>query len=258
MPTLSGQVAIISGGLGDIGRAIALELARRGAAIALGDLHEQASGPAEFLTALHHANVPVRYDHVDVADAQAVGEWFATVEADLGVPTLIVPNAARVTLADCRAIEPEQWSAELRVNLDGAFYVAQAGAKRLLAASKPGRIVFVGSWAAHAPHVHIPAYCAAKAGLRMLCRCLALELAPYHILVNEVAPGQVDAGLSAQVFAAEPERRRIAESGVPVGRLITASEVAAQVAYLCEPTNSQMTGSTLLMDGGLSLLAGPR
>lgn len=258
MPTLGGQVAIISGGLGDIGRAIALELARRGAAIALGDLHASADGPPEFLEAMHRANVPVRYDRVDVADSKAVASWFHAVESDLGTPTLIIPNAARVTLADCRAIEPEQWSDELRVNLDGAFFMAQAGAKRLLAQSQPGRIVFVGSWAAHAPHAHIPAYCAAKAGLRMLCRCMALEFAPYGILVNEVAPGQVDAGLSAQVFALEPERRRIAERGVPVGRLITAEEVAAQVAYLCEPTNRQMTGSTLLMDGGLSLLAGPR
>jgi glucose 1-dehydrogenase len=247
------QVAIISGGLGDIGRAIAKELARRGADIALGDLQEPERA-AGFLTELQTLGRRARYDRADVSDSEAVAQWVAAVEADLGVPNWIIPNAAIVQLADIRAVTPAQWSREIAVNLNGAFHLAQTAALRLLHHRMPGRIVFIGSWAAHAPHTHIPAYCAAKAGLRMLCKCMALDLAPHDILVNEVAPGYVNAGLSRQVFEAQPERRREAERTVPVPRLIEAEEVAAQVAHLCDPANRHMTGSVLLMDGGLSLV----
>lgn len=252
-PRLTGQAAIISGGLGDIGQAIARELAYCGADIALGDVRE-AAGAQSLRDEIEGMGRRARYDRVDVADAEAVRQWVAAVEADLGAPTLIIPNAAIVTLADIRAVTPEQWRQELRVNLDGAFHLAQAGALRLLHHGLPGRIVFLGSWAAHAPHAHIPAYCAAKAGLRMLCKCMALDLAPRGILVNEIAPGYVDAGLSAQVFREEPERREAAMQQVPVKRLIEPEEVAWQVAHLCDPANRHQTGSVVLMDGGLSLV----
>ena len=253
--TLSGQIAIISGGLGDIGRALALELANRGAHIAIGDLHPPEHAWA-LIEEIRRQGQPVRYDRVDVANAQEVRSWVQAVEGNFGTPTLIIPNAAIVTLADALTVTPEQWSRELRVNLDGAFHLAQAGAQRLVGQGMPGRIVFVGSWAAHAPHLTLPAYCTAKAGVRMLCKCLALELAPHNILVNEVAPGYVDAGLSGRIFADFPERRAAALRQVPTHELITPQEVALQVAHLCEPTTRHITGSTLLMDGGLSLLSG--
>jgi glucose 1-dehydrogenase len=250
--TLDGQMAIISGGLGDIGRAIAHALAQRGAAIAIGDVlpTEHAQSIIEELP------TQARYDCVDVTDATAVQRWVQTVETGLGVPTLIIPNAAIVTLKDTRSVSPAEWQRELRVNLDGAFHLAQAGTSRLLEHQRPGRVVFIGSWAAHAPHPHIPAYSVAKAGLRMLCKCMALELAPHDILVNEVAPGYVNAGLSAAVWKEEPQRREQSTARVPVKRLIEPAEVAQQVAYLCEPANRHTTGSVLMMDGGLSLLTG--
>lgn len=250
---LANQVAIISGGLGDIGRAIAIELARRGADIALGDVRDE-SAARGFADQLRQLGVRHRYDTVDVAIAKDVTAWIATVERELGVPTLIIPNAATVTLAGVRDVTPEQWSKELRINLDGAFHMAQAAALRLIEHKRPGRIVFIGSWAAHAPHNSIPAYCVAKAGLRMLCKCMAVDLAPQGILVNEVAPGYVDAGLSAAVWAKNPGAREKAAARVPTGNLIDAAEVAKQVAHLCEPENRHMTGSVLLMDGGLSLV----
>jgi NAD(P)-dependent dehydrogenase (short-subunit alcohol dehydrogenase family) len=252
--SLHNQVAIISGGLGDIGRAIALELASRGADIAVGDIREEVEAEP-FLKSLRdeHA-IRARYDRVDVADANEVGQWVRAVESDLGTATLIIPNAATVTLAGIREVTPDQWARELAVNLNGAFHMAQAGARQLLQAKKPGRIIFIGSWAGHAPHTHIPAYCVAKAGLRMLCKCMALDLAGQGILVNEVAPGYVEAGLSAQLWEKNPGAKERAASRVPTGELIDAHEVAVQVAHLCDPENRHMTGSTLLMDGGLSLV----
>jgi glucose 1-dehydrogenase len=254
MQNLNGQVAIVSGALGDIGRAIALELARRGADVAVGDILEPTEAEG-LLTGLRQMGRKARYDTVDVSDWDAVTQWIADTEADLGMPTLIVPNAAIVVMGRIYEVTPEQWRRQMAVNLDGAFFMAQAAVQRLLHHGRPGRIVFIGSWVAHTPRPHIPAYCVSKAGLRMLCKCMALELAPRGILVNEVAPGNVDAGLSARLFAEDPALRDPHIAMVPVGRLMSAEEVALQVAHLCDPANQQMTGSTLLMDGGLSLLS---
>jgi NAD(P)-dependent dehydrogenase (short-subunit alcohol dehydrogenase family) len=253
MTELAGQVAIISGGLGDIGRACAVELARRGADVAVGDCRDD--GRSQPLRAQIEAlRRRFRFDLIDVADAGAVNRWVRQVEQDLGLPEVVVPNAAIVELVSFEQLTPEVWQRHLDVNLTGAMNLAQAAARRLVASARPGRIVLVGSWAAEAPHAHIPSYCVAKAGLRMLCRCMALEYAPHGILVNEVAPGFVDAGLSKQIFDECPERKAEAIAKVPTGELIQAEEVARQVAHLCDPRNRNMTGGTLLCDGGLSLV----
>jgi NAD(P)-dependent dehydrogenase (short-subunit alcohol dehydrogenase family) len=250
--SLIGKAAIVSGGVGDIGRSIVLELARRGADVAFCDVLDS-SKAQPLIRQVQSLGRRGRYDQVDVSNCDAVVAWIDAVERDLGLPTLIVVNAAVVRLQRFPELTPDEWRRELTVNLDGAFYMAHTAVRRLLDQHKPGRVVFIGSWAAHAVHLHIPAYCVSKAGLRMLCKCMAAELAPHDILVNEVAPGYVDAGLSKKIWDEHPPAREHACSVVPTRRLISADEVAAQVAWLCEPANVHVTGSTLLMDGGLSL-----
>lgn len=249
---LKGQTAIISGALGDIGRAIALEFASRGADIALGDILPEERAE-DLLATIRATGRRARYDSVDVADAQSVRFWVDRVEADLGAPDLIIPNAAIVTLKNTIDITPEEWVRENAINLNGSFFLAQAAGLKLLQLQRAGRIVFIGSWAAERPHPHIPAYSASKAGLRMLMECMALDFAP-HILVNEIAPGYVNAGLSGKVFDQQPDLKEEARMRVPLQLLIEPEEVAAQVAHLCDPQNRHMTGSVLTMNGGLSLL----
>ncbi len=251
--TFAKQTVIISGGIGDIGFATATEFARQGASIALGDIHppQQVS---RFVNELRAYGVPGIYQQVDVSDAAAVGKWIGSVEKEIGAPTIIIPNAAIATQAGIHAITPEQWSRELRVNLDGAFFLAQQTTARLVTLGLPGRVVFVGSWAGEKVHPHIPAYSVSKAGLTMLCKCLALELAPHDILVNEIAPGYVTAGLSGRVWKENPGEMERSVQKVPIKKVITAKEVAEQILYLSSPQNRHMTGATLLMDGGLSLL----
>jgi NAD(P)-dependent dehydrogenase (short-subunit alcohol dehydrogenase family) len=252
-PMLAGRVAIVSGALGDIGAAITRELGARGTSVALGDV-QPAENAAPLLDELQNAGIAARYDVVDVSDAGAVAAWVRYVEEAFGVADLIIPNAAIVTLESIRTVTSAQWQRELRINLDGAFHLAQSASLRLLETQQPGRIVFIGSWAAHSPHIHLPAYSVAKAGLRMLMKCLALDLAPHDILVNEVAPGYVNAGLSGRIFEENAGLRAEAEAKVPVRRLISAHEVALEVAHLCDPQTRHTTGSVVLMDGGLSLL----
>ena len=139
---LSGQIAIISGGLGDIGKAIAIELASHGADVAIGDIlpDEEAVHFLSVLTSRFPAS-KVLYSQVDVSDPEAVESWYGTVVQALGIPALIVPNAAVVTLARIRELTPSQWQRDMRINLDGAFYMSQAGAKLLVQAQQTGPVV---------------------------------------------------------------------------------------------------------------------
>lgn len=250
---LEQRVALVSGGLGDIGAAVARELAGHGVDVALGDLAPlPAAEPA--LAALAGLGSRATYHQVDVVDAAAVQGWVDDVERSLGTPSIVIANAAQVTQADFRALTAEQWARELRVNLDGAFHLAHAAGLRMIARGTHGRIVFLGSWAADRPHRTIPAYCVAKAGMRMLSKCMALEFAAHGILVNEVAPGIVDAGLSGRIMRDDPVLREKLLGLTPAGSLVTAADVARAVALLCDPAMTQAIGTTLLLDGGMSLL----
>lgn len=246
------KTVLISGGLGDIGFAIALAFAKHGANVALCDLRPVNIAP-EFLKKLDEFRILSTYHQVDVTDAKAVNDWVIEIENTIGLPSIIIPNAATVTLAGIQDVTSDQWSKELRVNLDGAFHLAQSATNRLIYHKQPGRVAFIGSWAAYSPHIHIPAYSVAKAGLSMLSKCMALELAPFDILVNELAPGYVEAGLSGDLWKNDPWASQIALQKVPVKRVMSAYQVAEQVLFLCHPNNIHMTGSTILMDGGLSL-----
>ena len=247
MSMLAGQVAVVTGGRGDIGRAIVDALAESGAAVAVGDIApvptpQQVSSPT---TVIHEI--------VDVTDPAAVSAWMGRIERDLGTPTIVIPAAATATAATPLSLTADQWTSELSTDLSAPFFVTTEAARRMVAAGLPGRIVMIGSWAGHAPHVHVPAYSVAKAGLRMLTKLLAIELAPHRILVNEVAIGVVDAGVSRKTFESHPELRARSEQIAPVRRLVEIGEVTSQVLRLCAPDLHSMTGSTILLDGGMSL-----
>ena len=247
------KTVIISGGLGDIGSAIALEFAKHGASIALGDLQPAAKAEA-FLSRLSEYNVPTCYSTVDVTDPIAVQNWVEFVEQKLGVPEIIIANAATLTLGGINELSPSQWAQEINVNLNGAFYLSQSATGRLLAHKQPGRVIFIGSWAAHVGHSNLPAYSVSKAGLRMLCQCMALELAPNHILVNELAPGFVDShSESPSTNDVSSFTEGNAEKNT-VRKLISSEAVASQVVRLCRPENEHLSGKTIVMDGRPSVI----
>lgn len=251
---LDGRVAVISGGLGDIGGAVAVEFAACGVDVALGDLAPpDAAEP--LLERLAAAGVRATYRRVDVSRPEQVRDWLDEVVVRMGAPDLVVPAAGAVVAGGLLDGPEGSWADVLDVNLSGPYHLAAEAARRLRAESSPGRIVFVGSWAGHRPHPRIGSYSVSKAGLRMLCRCLALELAPHRILVNEVAPGYVDAGLSKRIFDTDPAAKAAALAAVPTGELHTAQEVARLVVMLCSAQTRGVTGATLVADGGLSLLA---
>jgi NAD(P)-dependent dehydrogenase (short-subunit alcohol dehydrogenase family) len=241
---LDQQHVLVTGGAGDIGTAIAVALASRGATITLADLKPEAEA-TDALTAVPDA----AYRQLDVrshADVRALVDELAPLDA-------VVGSHGIVRSSPFATIDPADWQAQLDVNLTGSFNLGQAVAQRWLRESRAGAIVFVGSWVQEVPWPEIAAYSASKAGLAMLARSMARELGASGIRVNVVAPGIVDAGMARQQAQTEPQYAARIQGIVPLGRLQTVEEVADATAYLCSPSASYVTGSTLLVDGGASL-----
>jgi glucose 1-dehydrogenase len=242
-PDWTSEVALVAGGSGDIGTSISQALAGRGARVAAADLRE----PRESLQGDRY-----RFELRDLKDPAAADEWVTSVERTWGAPSIAVVSvgiSGRSRLIDTT---PDEWTSVLASCLDASYYVAIAAVRSMVRAGRGGRIVFIGSWAAHAPHPHIGAYSVAKAGLRALCRTLALDHAADGILVNEVAPGVVDAGLSRALLRSDERLRERTMQAVPLGRLMSPDEVARDVLHLASPANRSTTGAVLLSDGGLS------
>jgi NAD(P)-dependent dehydrogenase (short-subunit alcohol dehydrogenase family) len=139
------------------------------------------------------------------------------------------------------------------VNLTGCFNLGQSAARLMVERERPGRIIFTSSWVQEVPWPEITAYSVTKAGLRMLARQMARELAPHGILVNVIAPGIVRAGLAKRQMETEPQYARRVKNVIPLGEPQTAEQVAAATAFLCSDAADYMTGSSLLVDGGCSL-----
>lgn len=251
---LQDQVAIISGGLGDIGYAIALELANRGAHISIGDLQDEDNDYAtSMMMQLRNRNVNSLYTKVDVTKQQEMSHWIRRTNENLGIPNLIIANAGIVSINSVMNLQWEQFQLEIDVNVKGSFFLAQMCARELLQKQLSGKIVFIGSWAGHRSHPSTPAYCASKAALRSLGQVMAKELAPHRILVNEVAPGAVYAGMLKKILDQNPGMKENAIHKIPVHAYIPADEIAWQVGNLCDPRNQHMCGSVTLIDGGLTL-----
>jgi len=232
-----GELGIaITGAAGDIGFAMARELTERGARVTVID-----KAPAE--------QADWDYVQADVVDREAVDAALGAIDP----LDVAIGNAGIVESAPFLEVTPEQWRAHLDVNLTGCFNVGQAAARLMVERGRPGRILFTGSWVGEVPWPDIAAYCVSKAGVRMLARSMARELAEHGIRVNVVAPGIVWAGMARRQFETDPAYARRASGVVPLGEFGTPEQVAKAAAFLCSPDADYITGATLLVDGGASL-----
>jgi len=247
MGALQGLGIAITGGAGDIGAAMGKELCRRGAALTLIDRKSPAE--AEPWIERVRPDGDVAYIQADVRDRSAIDAALAAVDP----LDVAIGNAGIVDAAPFLDISDQQWRDHLDINLTGCFHLGQAAARLMVDRGRSGRIIFTGSWVQEVPWPEIAAYSASKAGLRMLARSMARELAPQRILVNVIAPGIVDAGLARRQMETEPQYRRRIQHIIPLGRPQTAEEVAKATAFLCSDGADYMTGAVLLVDGGCSL-----
>lgn len=249
---LADKIALVTGGIGDLGNAMALHLAQAGADVVVWDLLKE-SDAASRLIPIKDTGRRVFYQQVDVSSRKQVNAAMDKIFADLGSLDIVCSNAGIVDSAPFLNITQEAWQQHLDVNLTGCFNVGQASALAMVNRNIKGRIIFTSSWVAEIPWPEITAYTVSKAGVNMLVRQMARELAIHGIKVNAVAPGIVKAGLAGKQLVEEPQYAARVSKVIPLGEPGTPAEIAQAVVYLASPATEYMTGSILTLDGGCSL-----
>jgi 2-deoxy-D-gluconate 3-dehydrogenase len=242
---LHGQVAVVTGGGRGIGRAVALRLAALGADVGL----VQRGDGAETVAAVEGLGRRAHVVRADLADAERAQDAVAEVADTLGRLDIAVCNAGQVLRRDALELTLPEWRQIVDVDLTAVFAVAQAAARRFVAAGTGGRIVSVASVLSFQGGIRVAPYAAAKAGVANLTRALANEWAPLGIRVNAVAPGYV-ANQQTEPLRADPERFRQLSERIPAGRWATDEDVAGVVAFLVSPEAEYVHGHVLAVDGG--------
>lgn len=246
---LTDKIALVTGGIGDLGHAMAVQLAQAGATVVLWDLHDaQAAAPR--LSVLQGRSL---YQQVDVSQRAQVDSAIQAILKEFGSLDIVCSNAGIVNSAPFLQISQENWQKHLDINLTGCFNVGQAAARVMVERSIKGKIIFTSSWVAQIPWPEITAYTVSKAGVNMLVKQMARELAVHGITVNAVAPGIVKAGLAGKQLVEEPQYAARVARVIPLGEPGTPQEIAQAVVYLASPHADYMTGSILTLDGGCSL-----
>jgi NAD(P)-dependent dehydrogenase (short-subunit alcohol dehydrogenase family) len=248
MEGLEGLGVAITGGAGDIGAAMGAELSKQRASVTLID-RKPPREAEPWIDRARSGKGEVRYARADVREREALEEALAGVDP----LDVAIGNAGIVDAAPFLEVTGEQWQSHLDTNLTGCFNLGQAAARLMVERGTPGRIVFTSSWVQEVPWPEISAYSVTKAGLRMLARSMARELAPRGILVNVISPGIVKAGLAKRQMETEPRYARRIKHVVPLGEPQSAEQVAKATAFLCSDAADYMTGASLLVDGGCSL-----
>ncbi len=245
MSLAAARVAVVTGAGRGIGAAIAARLHGDGCAVALADLDGAAAEAAA--RGLNAGGATAFGLALDVADSASVEAGFAAVAARFGRVDVLVNNAGVATLAPFLEFPAEAFARVMAVNVTGALLCAQAAA-RLMRGSGGGRIVNIASVSGVRAGAGRTAYGTSKAALIGLTRQMAIELAPYGITANAVAPGPVETEMARRYHSAGV--RAAYERQVPAGRYAAPEEIAAAVAWLASPEAAYVTGVVLPVDGG--------
>jgi NAD(P)-dependent dehydrogenase (short-subunit alcohol dehydrogenase family) len=246
--SLEGRVAIVTGGRRGIGRAIALALAEAGADVALGDRvinDGQLEAVATEVKKLGRRSLAIQ---ADITVKTEVDSMVQKTLAELGAVDILVNNAAMNIPSPLLELEEEGWDRVIDTDLKGYYLCAQAAGK-VMVKQKRGNIINIASTAAMDTAPKMGAYCIAKAGVVMLTRILAIELAEYNIRVNAVAPSIVKTKFSQPLWA-EADRLKEIEAGVPLGRLGEPEDIVGPVLFLASEASAYITGHTIIVDGG--------
>jgi NAD(P)-dependent dehydrogenase (short-subunit alcohol dehydrogenase family) len=243
--------AIVTGADSGIGKATAVALAQRGHDIGI-TWHEDEAGARATAAEVERHGRRAELRELDLTTPEAGRPAVGGLADALGGVDVLVNNAATGSSTDAVDMELDEWRRIIDVDLTGAFVAAQEAARRMIAAGRGGRIVNVTSVHEHVPLRGAAPYCAAKGGLGMLTKVLALELAEHGITVNAVAPGEIATPMTG---AEDEDPRGIERPGIPARRPGDAREIAAVIAFVASGEASYLTGGSVVVDGGMLLMA---
>jgi gluconate 5-dehydrogenase len=245
---LAGRVALVTGSGSGIGFAIARGLAHAGARVAInGRNHAKLDAAA---TRLADEGIDVRVYPFDVADETAVGNGVAALARDLGAPDILVNNAAINQRGALDQFSLADWRALHAVNVDGPFLATRAVVPAMKA-KRRGKIINICSIASDLGRPNIVPYAASKGGVKMLTRALAVELAPFNVQVNGIAPGFFKTEMNAALIA-DREFSAWVERRTPAGRWGDPHEIAGAAVFLASSAADYVTGHILQVDGGFA------
>jgi 3-oxoacyl-[acyl-carrier protein] reductase len=245
----AGKVALVTGAGKNIGRTIALDLAREGASVVVNGRSDHGAVDA-VVGEINAAGGQALGAMADVSDEAAVAHMVADAVAAFGGLDVVVSNAGLRRQTPFLQMELAEWREILSVALDGAFILAKAAVPHMISRGGGAIVALSGI----STHVGTPNRChvsASKSGLEGLMRALAIELAPYRITCNCVAPGSVDTVRGASAGGAL--RSSVTERGIPLGRKASVEEISGAVQYLAGPLGRYITGQVLHVNGGVFL-----
>jgi NAD(P)-dependent dehydrogenase (short-subunit alcohol dehydrogenase family) len=243
--------AIVTGSDSGIGKATAVRLAREGYDVGV-TWNTDREGAEDTAREVEGEGRRVAVAHLDVTRFEAAADTISRLADELGGLDVFVNNAGGASSHEFLEYPLDDFRDALDVNLTGAFVCAQRAAQVMVENDTPGRIVNVTSVHEHIPLRSAAGYCAAKGGLGLLTKVMALELADHGIRVNAVAPGEIATPMTG---AEDEEPGTVDRPMVPADRPGHADEIAAIVAFLASPDARYATGSSLVVDGGLMLMA---
>jgi glucose 1-dehydrogenase len=245
----AGKVAVVTGSSSGIGQGIAVRLGSEGAAVVVDFLNhpEAANETKAKIEAAGGKAITLQADVSKLADVQNLVEqaW-----AQLGGCDILVNNAGVEKNAPFWEATEHDYDLVLNTNLKGAFFLTQRFVQKLMEAKKPGRVINISSVHEDMVFPNFASYCAAKGGMRMLMRDLAMELGPHNITVNNVAPGAIATPINTNLLN-NPTELKALLNNIPLGRMGTVDDVSSLVAFLASDEAGYVTGSTYVVDGGL-------
>lgn len=247
---LQGKVAAITGGNQGIGLGIAERFIADGAAVSI--CYRADKDGAERAAAALRANggkaVPIQADVSRLTDG---ARFVSETVARLGALDILVNNAGVEKRASFWDVTEADYDFVLGVNLKGLFFVTQAAVRYWMQSHRSGKIINISSVHEELPFPHFSSYCASKGGLKMLTRNLSIELAPYNITINNIAPGAIETPINKNLLN-DPVKLKSLLENIPLRRLGKPEDVASIAAFLASSESSYVTGTTFVVDGGLT------
>jgi glucose 1-dehydrogenase len=248
---LLGRKVLVTGGSKGIGRGIAIRLAQEGADVII-NYNSDPRGAEEVLAEVQALGRRGAIVRANLSTVGEVRDLVAQSAEALGGLDVLVNNAGIEKHAPFWEVTENDFDAVLNVNLKGVFFAAQAFVQQCLAAGRHGKIINISSVHEELAFPNFAAYCASKGGVRMLTRTLAVELGPIGITINSIAPGAIETPINTTLLN-DPVKLQSLVRQIPLGRLGKPNDVAGLAVFLASSDSDYVTGTTYMIDGGLTV-----